>query len=197
MAKFSIILSCLLLAAACKNQTNKNISSETGTTRIYSSSVGDSFSVFVSLPSEYNTDRAAEFPVVYLLDANLYFDIMATTLNKYAEVGLSPSVILVGIGYRDFQEMDSLRSRDYTYPVAIPEYEMNLSGGGDKFLSFLQKDLLPYIDGKYRTDTASRVLMGHSLGGYFTLFSLLESIKTGKKEFTGFIAASPSLHYNH
>ena len=84
--------------------------------------------------------------MVYVLDANLYFDIIATTIDKYAQVGLAPNVILVGIGYRDFPTMDSLRNRDDTYPLAIPEYEMSTSGGADKFLSFIDHELIPQID---------------------------------------------------
>lgn len=37
--------------------------------------------------------------------------------------------------------MDSLRSRDYTYPLAIPEYEMSVSGQADKFFSFIKNEL--------------------------------------------------------
>jgi len=122
---------------------------------------------------------------------------MAVTLNRYAEVGLAPNVILVGIGYQDFPTMDSLRNRDDTYPVAIPEYEMSTSGGADKFLSFLHRELMPVIDQQYHTDTSKRVLMGHSLGGYFTTYALLRSLSGEPTGFNGYIAASPSVHYNH
>src|SRR5688572_3446186 len=168
-----------------------------GVTRLYSESVADSFSIFVNLPDGYSSEQKTKYPVVYLLDANLYFDIMATTLNKYSEVGLAPSVILVGIGYKDFPTMDSLRNRDDTYPLAIPEYEMTVSGGADKFLSFIDNELAPYIENKYRTDTSKSTLMGHSLGGYFTSYALLQNLLGKSKSLSNYIAASPSLHYNH
>jgi predicted alpha/beta superfamily hydrolase len=163
---------------------------------IYSKGVSDSFEITVNLPNDYKDDHVKKYPVAYLLDANLYFDIIATTLTKYSDVGLAPSVILVGIGYKDFPTMDSLRNRDYTYPMAIPEYEMSVSGGAPKFSSFINQELIPEIDKKYKTDTSKRVLMGHSLGGYFTLYSLLEKLSGKKNGFNGYIAASPSLHYN-
>jgi predicted alpha/beta superfamily hydrolase len=166
-------------------------------TRLYSKAVADSFSIFVNLPEEYDPKKAEQYPVVYLLDANLYFDIMAVTLNRYASVGLAPHVILVGIGYSDFPAMDSLRNRDDTYPVAIPEYEMSTSGGADKMLSFIHGELMPLIDRQYHTDTAKLVLMGHSLGGYFTTYALLRSLSGEATGFSGYIAASPSVHYNH
>lgn len=185
---------------ACKQNADKK--EQTGkvekqnTFRLYSKNVSDSFSIFVNLPNDYNSQQKEKYPVVYLLDANLYFDILATTINKYSEVGLAPSVILVGIGYKDFPTMDSLRNRDDTYPIAIPEYEMSVSGGADKFLSFINKELIPQIDNEYKTDTLKRVLIGHSLGGYFTVYVLLQDLLGKSNSFNSYIAASPSIHYN-
>lgn len=139
MAKYFSFSGLLLLIICCNQipdpieQTNKT--KEKIGRRFYSKTVADTFSTFVNLPNGYNPQQTKKYPVVYLLDANLYFDIIATTINEYSEVGLAPSVILVGIGYKDFPTMDSLRNRDYTYPTAIPEYEMTVSGGADKFLT--------------------------------------------------------------
>ncbi|WP_177191961.1 alpha/beta hydrolase [Parafilimonas terrae] len=163
---------------------------------MYSENVKDSFYINVNLPADYTANKN-KYPVVFLLDANLYFDIVAAILDKYSEVGLAPSVILVGIGYKDFTAMDSLRNRDDTYPIAIPEYEMSVSGGADRFLSFIDKELVPAIDSMYRTDTAKRTLMGHSLGGYFTSYALLQNLSGKSVSINNYIAASPSLHYNN
>ena len=38
--------------------------------------------------------------------------------------------------------------------------------------------------------------MGHSLGGYLTSYALLQNLRDRQNNFSGFIAASPSLHYN-
>src|SRR5215203_282866 len=187
-------IACMERPKDKEQQTNVQ---KENTFRIYSKNVLDSFEISVNLPNGYREQQTKKYPVVYLLDANLYFDIVATTLNKYSDVGLAPSVILVGIGYRDFQTMDSLRNRDDTYPTAIPEYEMSVSGGADKFLSFIDKDLIPHIDSVYKTDTAKRILMGHSLGGYFTAYTLLQDLQGKSNRFSGYIAASPSIHYNN
>jgi predicted alpha/beta superfamily hydrolase len=74
---------------------------------------------------------------------------------------------------------------------------MAVSGGADKFLSFINTELIPHIDKAYKTDTSKRVLMGHSLGGYFTSYALLQNLLSKQHCFSGFIAASPSLHYNN
>ncbi|SKA36878.1 hypothetical protein SAMN04488128_104184 [Chitinophaga eiseniae] len=167
----------------------------TSTMNFFSKSVSDSFSIFISLPEDYTKDK--KYPSIYILDANLYFDIYSAILKKYSEVGLLSSAILIGIGYKDFSIMDSLRNRDYTYPAAIPEYEMTTSGKADKFLSFIYNELVPNIDTNYNIDKDKRILMGHSLGGYFTLYALQQQLFSGKNLFQGFIAASPSIHYNH
>lgn len=189
-----------LIQISCKQQQKETVVTRqpgTITKALYSESVADSFYVFVSLPDSYSAASKQQYPVVYLLDANLYFDIIATTLRKYSEVGLAPEVILVGIGYKDFQLMDSLRNRDYTYPLAIPEYEMSVSGGADKFLAFISSKLIPFVDQAYHSDSTNRVLMGHSLGGYFTMYALLQHLSGKNNSFTSYIAASPSFHYNN
>jgi predicted alpha/beta superfamily hydrolase len=200
MARYFLLLSALFLTIGCNQNADEkpetDRTEESAVTRLYSRNVADSFSIFLSLPNDYDQQKE-KYPVVYLLDANLYFDIIATTLKKYSEVGLAPNVILVGIGYKDFPSMDSLRNRDYTYPVAIPEYEMTTSGDADKFLSFIELELMPHIGNNYRTDSSRSTLMGHSLGGYFTCYAALQNLSNKDRKLTNYIAASPSLHYNN
>ena len=93
--------------------------------------------------------------------------------------------------------MDSLRNRDYTYPVAIPEYKMAISGGADKFINCINRELIPFIDKDYNTDTVKRILAGHSLGGYFSAYALLQDLSGENNNFSGYISASPSFHYNN
>lgn len=198
--KYGVFLIFSLSILGCKQHHQEKSATEITKNIVetyYSKIVRDSFSIFVNLPTDYDARAARAYPVVFLLDANLYFEIVATALNKYSEVGLAPSVILVGIGYKDFPTMDSLRNRDDTYPAAIPEYEMTVSGGADKFLSFITNELITDIDKKYKTDTSRRVIMGHSLGGYFVAYALLQNLRRASSGLMGFIAASPSLHYNH
>lgn len=161
---------------------------------LYSTNVKDSFRIFISMPEGYDTKK--KYPVVYLTDANFNFDIMAATMHTYARFGIQP-VIVAGIGYRNDETMNRLRDRDFTYPAALPSDSIELSGGGDKFFSFIQNELIPYMDNNYRTDKSKRILAGHSLGGYFTLYALQQYIQGADNSFYGYIAASPSLEYAH
>ena len=200
MNKYLLLGVLPFLTLYCTEKINKKEQEErpdsVKTIPIYSKNVSDTFYISVNLPNDYNEQPSKKYPVVYLLDGNLYFDVVATTINKYSDVGLAPSVILIGIGYKDFPAMDSLRSRDDTYPTAIPEYEMSTSGGADKFLSFITNELFPKIDKDYSVDTSKRVLMGHSLGGYFTAYAFLQYLQGRNNGINSYIAASPSIHYN-
>lgn len=176
-----------------KNKSHQDDSEEREsipTTTLFSESVKDSFSVFISLPKDYQKKKNQNFPVIYLLDANAYFDIVANEIGEN-----KTNAILVGIGYKDFMMMDSLRNRDYTFPKALPQDSFPVSGGADKFLSFIKSDLILYIDKTYRTDTSNRTLMGHSLGGYFTMYALEQAMINKSNSFKNYVAASPSLWY--
>ncbi len=176
-----------------KNKFRKDGSEEREsipTTTLFSESVRDSFSIFISLPKEYSKKKNKNFPVIYLLDANVYFDIVSDAIKENKS-----NAILIGIGYKDFITMDSLRNRDYTFPNALPKDSFPISGGAARFLSFIKSELLPYIDKEYRTDTSNRILMGHSLGGFFTLYALEQMMFDGINSFKNYVAASPSLDY--
>jgi predicted alpha/beta superfamily hydrolase len=89
-----------------------------------------------------------------------------------------------------------LRNRDYTFPEAPPSDSFNVSGGGERFYRFIKTELQPYITRTYRTDTLNNVIMGHSLAGYFVLYSLLKDMQ-GDHAFDHYVAASPSLWYDN
>lgn len=159
------------------------------TKSLFSKTVDDNFSVFVKLPEKYNTKKRKQYSVVYLLDGNAYFDAVTDEIRKR-----NKEIILVGVGYENVYLMDSLRNRDYTFPV---EDSMAISGGAKKFLGFLEKELIPFIDKTYRTDRSGRTLMGHSLGGYFTIFAMQEALFNQNGSFNTYVSASPSLYYGN
>lgn len=198
MNKF-YFLSIVVILSACSNTGNKDthsgaLNKEFST---YSKIVGDSFYISVQLPENYYKDSAIKYPTVYVLDGNFYFPMLASVFRQYEQGGLLPPMILIGIGYKSFKLMDSLRVRDYMYPAALPSDEMNAVGGGKNFNDFLANQLVPYIDSSYNTLKNNRSLLGHSFGGYFSLYALLNQINNGKTVFTNFASASPSLWYNN
>ena len=65
------------------------------------------------------------------------------------------------------------------------------SGGGDKFLQFIEEELQPEIESSYRTQPFN-VLVGHSAGGLLATHALLES----RQIFQAYIAIDPPLWWD-
>lgn len=154
------------------------------------------FSIFVRLPKDYSKNKKEAYPVIYQLDGNAFFDPVASSIDhllKKKKIQRDP--ILVGIGYENAYLMDSLRARDYTFPVSPPPDSFGISGEGANFYNFIKTKVIPRIDSTYRTEKTNRTIMGHSLGGYFVLYSLLRHT-TDRSVFNNYIAASPSLSYH-
>jgi predicted alpha/beta superfamily hydrolase len=193
------VLILFLTLSACSNPETKDTNSNSLNKEfsIYSKAVNDSFYVSVQLPEDYYNDSTVKYPTVYVLDANFHFPMLASVVRQYEMGGLLPPMILVGIGYKSFKLMDSLRVRDYMYPAALPSDEMKAVGGGKNFDDFLTNQLVPYIDSNYNTQKSNRSLVGHSFGGYFSLYALLNQIDNNKTVFKNFASASPSLWYNN
>jgi predicted alpha/beta superfamily hydrolase len=149
--------------------------------------------IWISLPDSYNNSRYPnrKFPVMYLLDPEFHLVSMigihnALTGDIYANM---PDMIIVGIGNID-------RSRDFTptnssYEYAGKKYYIT-SGGAVLFTSFLTKELIPYINGHYRT-MDYKILNGHSFGGLYTVNLLLEEPHT----FNAYMAHDPSLWWDN
>ena len=146
--------------------------------------------VYVSLPASYHQSQR-RYPVLYLLDGEWHFPVVASQVRYLSECSASdniaPELIVVGV-----QNVD--RDRDYT-PTHVPEYEgmeFPTSGSADKFHQFLNRELIPFIDGTYRT-VDHRVLGGWSFGGLFTIHSLLKNPGL----FNAYLGISPSLWWEH
>jgi predicted alpha/beta superfamily hydrolase len=194
-----ILLGTILAITACNNvkKSQNNEADSKSEYSLYSKNVRDSFYISVQLPLEYKEQPKKKYPVVFLTDANFFSPMLAPILHQYEKGGLLPPLILVSIGYKSFNLMDSLRVRDFMFPASTPSDEMKAIGGGRKFYHFLTEELLPKIDSNYRADTKKRTLLGHSFGAYFSLLALLEQVENKRNDFSGFVSASPTLWYNN
>ncbi|MEO5583638.1 MAG: alpha/beta hydrolase-fold protein [Saprospiraceae bacterium] len=128
----------------------------------------EKLNAFVSLPEGYHKTTAA-YPVVYVLDGESFFTLTSNAAITLIKDKTIPPCIIIGIKSLD-------RQRDFTTPVdknADQDNEINISGGADRFLDYLEKELIPTISNKYRTQPY-RVIIGHSMGGllvYHALYS--------------------------
>ncbi len=186
-----------LTGCSSKLESKTEVDSQPPIFNQYSEFVKDTFYINVQLPNEYYEHPDKNYPSVYELDGNFYFPITSPIARQYESTGLLEPFILVSIGYKNFQLMDSLRVRDYLYPKSIPSDEMDAIGGGQNFKKYITNELIPKIDREFRTDKTDRTLFGHSFGGYFVLYALADQIDKSTDDFKSFISASPTLWYNN
>ena len=128
--------------------------------------------ILVHLPEGYDTSKQI-YTVLYRLDGspNSLFGTVAVA-NRMTDI---QKIIIVAIENvnRD-RDMMPVRSNYYSGTI-----------GGEKFLGFIERELIPAIESKYRTNH-KRILCGQSLSGLFTLYALL----TKPKLFDGYIGCS-------
>jgi len=193
-----LTLLIILPFIGCSIRDNKNPDNETQIQFThYSESVRDTFHINIQLPREYFNKTDKKYPIAFFIDGNFYFPMMSSIISQYEIAGLLEPMIVVGVGYKSFKTMDSLRVRDCLYPKALPSDEINAVGGGQNFYNYLTKELIPKIDSNYRTQKNNRALLGHSFGGYFVLYSLLNQLQNKNNNFKTFVSASPTLWYNN
>jgi predicted alpha/beta superfamily hydrolase len=196
---FISILSLLLSHEYCYSQKISVVPQDAiNVVKFHSKIINDNYYLQIKLPKKYQTESQRKFTTIYVLDGNVYFGVISKLVEQYEEMGVMAPVIVIGIGYKDIKEMERKRSRDFLFPKALPEYGDELeSGGGEKFLKSLQTEIVAFVDSNYRTKADNRILMGHSFGGFFCLFALLNNLNKQNEIFRSYIAASPSLNYNN
>ena len=145
-------------------------SSNVVTTNIHSTIMSEDRSVIIHLPRNYSKDAPQKYPVMYVLDGTSQDGHTTDKLSVLSDAGLVPAAIVVGL-----PNTRGNRERDQTPPFMRRNVDDEKSpyGVGDKFLSFIEKELIPFIDSNYRT-SGYRTLTGNSRGGLFVLYSLME-----------------------
>lgn len=149
---------------------------------------GQEYELQILLPGGYKSSNK-KYPVVYLMDSQWDFPLVKSIYGQQYYDGFIPEAIIVGITWGGVNpNPDSLRARDYT-----PSKEARLpqSGGADNFLSFMKNELFPFMENNYRVNE-ERTLMGCSLGGLLTMYTLF----THTDMFTGYAAASPAVGWD-
>jgi predicted alpha/beta superfamily hydrolase len=171
---------------------------------IVSKNTGRTYRIWVSKPSA--PPPATGYGVFYLTDGNPQFRLVADQMAVRQYLGLKPALI-VGVGYPsdDLWTVTRLRSRDLIPFPINPGFEPTWkawstfggatnddAGGGEAFYRFLTDELRPRINGLAPIDQADQALYGHSLGGLFTLYTLLNH----PEAFRTYAISSPSIIVN-
>lgn len=151
--------------------------------------------IWVHLPrsARFKGYSKQSYPVVYVLDGDAHFSSVVGMIEQLSEINgntLCPEMIVVGIP-------NTNRSRDLTPthsevdPPFVNKNISEVSGGGEKFAAFLEKELIPYIDATYPT-TSYRTLIGHSFGG----LTVMNMITNHTDLFKSYVAIDPSMWWN-
>lgn len=135
----------------------------------------------IYLPEGYDTAKT-RFPVIYVLDGDWRDQHIVPTVRFLNQNEKMPLAIIVGVLNKN-REHDFLPDSTKGAPTG---------GGAKNFLRFFSDELIPYIENNYKSETY-RVLIGHSYGGLFTMFAMLEKPEL----FNAYIAMDPSFWYKN
>lgn len=156
---------------------------------VKSAVLGEDRVILVRTPPNYERS-GLRYPVLYMTDGDAHIQHTSGTVQFLARNNRMPEMIVVGITNTD-------RTRDLT-PTRVeslpgnPNVRFPTSGGSDKFLKFIETELIPQIESKYRVQPF-RALAGHSLGGLFAVHAMT----TRPELFGAYIAVSPSLQWDN
>jgi predicted alpha/beta superfamily hydrolase len=156
--------------------------------------LGEQRNIWVYVPDQnpnsiYSSQR---YPVVYLLDGDGHFSSVVGMIQQLSTGGnnLCPKMIVVAI-------LNTDRTRDLT-PTHVdvdPPYMDSLSsktsGGGENFIAFIEKELMPHIDAKYPT-VPYKMLIGHSFGG----LAVMQTFIHHHDLFNSYICIDPSMWWD-
>lgn len=155
---------------------------------IYSEILKEQRSVKVILPDNYKPGSSVKYEVIYLTDGEWVAELFPFIYKFAKNENYVPPVIIVALP-NTYIDKANQRDRDFL-PVHVPNPA--ISGGADKFISFLKNELIPYIDKTYPTNGINS-LYGHSYGGLFVMYTLL----TEPQLFQTYYSTDPSMWWNN
>ncbi len=123
---------------------------------IHSTTIGEEYTLYVLRTAAYDTSNI-ELPVLYMTDGDWNMTVAMNCFSMLRQDYNTREPLIVGIGYGKGKNQ---RFRD-----------LNPESGGPAFLAFIEKEVIPFIDKKYRTNN-EKAIYGYSMGGMFTTYIL-------------------------
>ena len=174
-------LASLVFATAFQGQQTQRVSSLTGNIQkidgFESKALGGKRNIAVYLPPSYQVEKTRKFPVVYMHDGQNVFDGMTSYIpnqewraDEAAEslinAGIIEPLIIVAIDNGGGE-----RGNEFV-PMKVKSGNGEFGGKADLYGKMLLEEVMPMINGKYRTKTGpeNTGLIGSSLGGYVTCY---------------------------
>jgi len=162
------------------------------------SAEGATYRIIVAPPA--GPAPKAGYPVIYVMDGNAWTPMVSEIIRTNLDFGLRSKVepaVVVGIGYPITGAFDmARRSHDLTTPSNLPRPVSKIvpkdSGGYEALISFVEQRVKPDIEKRFSIDRTRQTLVGHSLGGLFTLRTLINH----PDWFQTYLALSPSIWWH-
>lgn len=148
--------------------------------------LGQQRKIWIHIPNSNGGNKInnrGKYPVIYLLDGDENFNTVVSITEHMEESGLCPPLIVVGIVHED-RLTELTTGKDKELP--------NVVGNGDKFMAFVEKELIPYVDTNYPT-TTYKTLIGHSVGGLTVINTLLHH----PNYFNAYVSLDAALWWNN
>lgn len=123
---------------------------------IHAATIGEDYTLYVLRTAAYDTSNI-QLPVLYMTDGDWNMTVAMNCFSMLRQDYTTHEPLIVGIGYGKGKNQ---RFRD-----------LNPETGGPAFLAFIEKEVMPFIDKKYRTNK-EKAIYGHSMGGMFTTYTL-------------------------
>ncbi|MDW3648477.1 MAG: alpha/beta hydrolase-fold protein [Bacteroidia bacterium] len=134
-SRFLLITALLIFSISLSAQVNNHHEDQV----LYSSHLDEYRGIKISLPSDYDQHNKS-YPVLYVLDGEWVFDYAIGCVDFLSNdiLGQIPKMIVVGIPNTD-------RKRDLF---------VNLESDGSyhRFLNFMEDELIPFVNKKFRTN---------------------------------------------
>ena len=188
MKKNLLLIIIFTISFYCHAQTNSKITIGV-IDSIHSKILNENRDFWVYIPNSAQDGKPSKqkYPVVYHLDGDEHFYSVVGITNHLGKNAICPEMIIVGI-------VNTNRTRDLT-PSRVDSDSASLdralqedNEGGDKFMAFLEKELMPFIDTKYPTEPY-KMLIGHSLGGLTAMNTLMRHPDL----FNSYVAIDPAM----
>ena len=129
--------------------------------------------IFVLTPPSFQRSAPSRhYPVTVVLDGEYLMPTVAVVMDELSRNGQIPESIIVGIENISMESsMASNEKRVYDLtPPGLSVSGSDRHQGGDAFLDFIEKELLPEIDQKFR-GAAPRILIGVSSGAVLATYA--------------------------
>lgn len=195
---FILIFILIFITNHIFSQSNKTLQLENSTPfvlgvidEIQSKVLAEKRILNIYLPEGYNKNDTTKYPVIYLLDGSADEDFIHVVglvqFNNFSWINRVPKSIVVGIATVD-------RRRDFTYPTSVKadKKKYTTAGKSGKFIAFIETELQPYIESRYKTGK-SKTIIGQSLGGLLATEILFKKPAL----FSKYIIISPSIWWDN